>query len=426
MSEWQRRLAATAAVTAPGLLVRLSGGVAPYPLQLVAYGAAVVAAAFLLAWACEAAQVDIGRGIVVAAVAFVAILPEYIVEVHFAFTGQAAYVTANLTGASRLLLGVCVALPAAVALLPRRWRPENVGPVALAEPQRVELAILALASLWALRGVVTGRFTLLDTAVLVGLYALYLTRAAAFSDAGPEPVGVAAQISALPKPERRRWAGGLMLFAAGVILLTAVPFGDAVLGSGAMVGISPYLLLQWIVPVATETPELVVAFVLLTHGRGGQSAAVLLAGAVSQYTLALGTLPLAYLVGAGVGPLPLAGQERVELLLSIGVALYAIAALVTLHLSRGDAAIMLGLFAAQLLLPALVTRLALALAFLAIAIDVMLSERRHLGSLVTALVPPSGPAPPAGPPSGHRARSLRRRARTPSRAAAAAPHHPRP
>ena len=62
-----------------------------------------------------------------------------------------------------------------------------------------------------------------------------------------------------------------MLFAASVILLTAVPFGDAVLGTGALVGISPYLLLQWIVPVATETPELVVAFVLLTHGRGGQS-----------------------------------------------------------------------------------------------------------------------------------------------------------
>ena len=31
---------------------------------------------------------------------------------------------------------------------------------------------------------------------------------------------------------------------------------------------------------------------LLSHGRGGQSLAVLLAGAVSQYTLALGTVPL--------------------------------------------------------------------------------------------------------------------------------------
>src|SRR4029079_6246939 len=104
------------------------------------------------AWACEAAQVDIARGVVVAAVAFVAILPEYIVEVHFAFTGRADYVTANLTGASRLLLGVCVALPAAVALLPRRWRPRlAVGPITLAPAQRLPPAILRLAPRWGLR-----------------------------------------------------------------------------------------------------------------------------------------------------------------------------------------------------------------------------------------------------------------------------------
>ena len=187
-----------------------------------------------------------------------------------------------------------------------------------------------------------------------------------------------------------------MLFAASVILLTAVPFGDAVLGSGAMVGISPYLLLQWIVPVATETPELVVAFVLLTHGRGGQSAAVLLAGAVSQYTLALGTLPLAYLAGAGAGPLPLPGRERVELLLSIGVALYAVASLITLRLSRGDTAIMLGLFSAQFLLPAVITRLALALAFLAIAVDVLVHERRSRARAVRCAVPRPKDAGPRG------------------------------
>ena len=56
----------TAACTAPGVLVRLSGGDGPYPAQLFAYGGAVVAAAFLLAWACEAAQVEVAHGLVVA------------------------------------------------------------------------------------------------------------------------------------------------------------------------------------------------------------------------------------------------------------------------------------------------------------------------------------------------------------------------
>jgi len=165
-----------------------------------------------------------------------------------------------------------------------------------------------------------------------------------------------------------------------------------VLGSGQLVGISPYLLVQWLVPVATEVPELVVAFVLLTHGRGGQSVAVLLAGAVSQYTLALGTLPVAFAIGAGSGPLPLAGRERIELLLSIAVALYAVASLVTLRLSRGDAAIMLVLFSVQFLLPAVVTRVALAVVFMALAIDILVHERRHVSALRDALLdrPPQG------------------------------------
>jgi cation:H+ antiporter len=387
VTAWQQRLAATAAGALPGLFVRLTGGAVPPPLQLMAYGAAVVTAAFILAWACEAAQVDIARGAVVAAVAFVAILPEYIVEVHFAFTGRSDYVTANLTGASRLLLGVCVSLPAAVAALPRRWRPTRVGPIALAPAQRLELAILALAATWALRAAVTGRLTLLDSLVLVSLYALYLRRATTSQAASSAPVGVAAALSALPAAERRRWVRALMLFAALVILLTAVPFGDAVLGSGALVGISPYLLLQWVVPIATEVPELVVASVLLMHGRGGESVAVLLAGAVSQYTLAMGTLPVAYAIGAGTGPLPLAGRERIELFLSVAVALYAVAALVSLRLSRGDTGIMLALFSAQFLLAAVFTRAMLAVVFFALALDVLVSERRHVPALAAALFP---------------------------------------
>ena len=185
----------------------------PYPLQLVAYGAAVVAAAFLLAWACEAAQVDIAHGVVVAAVAFVAILPEYIVELHFAFIGQAEYVTANLTGASRLLLGVSVALPAVVALLPRRWRArEDRRPVALAPAQRVELAILAVGgAVGAARRRRAGSFTLLDSAVLIA-------PVRASTCAGSRrPAARRRRRSASPRrwpscpaQQRRRWVGGLM------------------------------------------------------------------------------------------------------------------------------------------------------------------------------------------------------------------------
>jgi cation:H+ antiporter len=235
-----------------------------------------------------------------------------------------------------------------------------------------------------------GELTSLDSLVLVALYALYLRRVAAIGGDSPPAIGVAAELAALPTARRKRWTGGLMLYAAVVILVTAVPFGDSVLATGALVGIEPYLLLQWVVPIATEAPELVVAFVLLTHGRGGQSLAVLLAGAVSQYTLALGTLPAAYALGAGTGPLPLPARERIELFLTIGVALYAIASLVMLRLSRGDSAMMLALFAAQFLLPYTFTRLAVAFAFWVVAVDILVAERRHLPQLLGALRPARG------------------------------------
>jgi cation:H+ antiporter len=414
---WRHRIAATAACTVPGLLVRLSGGAVPYPAQVLFYGAAVVAAAFLLAWACEAAQVDVAHGLVVAVVAFVAILPEFIVEVHFALTGQAEFVSANLTGASRLLLGCAVALPAAVALLPASRRP-SLGHLELPEPHRIELAVLAAGAVWSMRGVLAGHFDLLDAVVLIGVYVFYLRAASTAGGESPEPLGVAADLAALDRPVRRRWVAWLMGYAAGVILITAVPFGNAVLGAGTLVGISPYLLLQWIVPLATETPELVVASVLLLHDRGGQSIAVLLAGAVSQYTLALGTLPLAYAVGTAHGPLPLAGRERIELLLTVGVALYAVAALVRLRLSRGDSSIMLVLFAGQLLIPTVFTRFVFAVVFWAIAIDVLIAERRDIRALFTG--------PRAARRSGRRGRSRRGRSRTRSRAADAGIRSPRP
>jgi cation:H+ antiporter len=407
--DWQRTLATAAGCSVPGVLVRLNGA-APVGVQLIAYGAAVIAASFMLAWACEAAQVDIAHGLVVAAVAFVAILPEYLVELHFAFTGQAQYVAANLTGASRLLLGCAVALPAALALLPRR----RIGRIELPAPQRLELVVLLAGALWSMRGVLSGRMTLVDSVVLIGLYGVYLRQTLHSGGESPEPEGVAAALAALPRAQRRRWAAWLMGYAALVILLTAVPFGDAVLGAGTLVGISPFLLLQWVVPLATETPELVVAFVLLTHGRGGQSVGVLVASAVSQYTLALGSLPLAYRLGAGVGPLPLAGRERVELFLTVGVALYAVAALMSLRLSRGDSSIMLALFAGQLLVPTVFTRLLFALAFWAVAIDVLIADRRRLAALLPRAL------------GVGRGRSRRARSRAPSPVAAADSQSPPP
>jgi cation:H+ antiporter len=185
-----------------------------------------------------------------------------------------------------------------------------------------------------------------------------------------------------------------MLFSAGAVFVTAEPFANAVLLTGTTVGVSPYLLVQWLVPMATEMPELVVAFVLIQHQRAGQAVAVLLSSAVSQWTLALGTLPLAYAAGAGQGPLPLLARERVELLLTVGQGLLAVAVLVTLRLERRDAVLMLVLFVLQLAMPSVLIRAALTLAYLVLAVDILSSERWAIATLRRALRARSDVAPP--------------------------------
>lgn len=61
-----RSLAIVAVVICPAVVVRFAG-IHPSPvLGLTTYGAAVVAASFLLAWAAEAAQIDVSGGLAVA------------------------------------------------------------------------------------------------------------------------------------------------------------------------------------------------------------------------------------------------------------------------------------------------------------------------------------------------------------------------
>jgi hypothetical protein len=64
----------------PALLLRFSGIQATPVLSLVIYGAAVIGASFLLAWAAEAAQIDVSGGLAIAVLALIAVLPEYAVD----------------------------------------------------------------------------------------------------------------------------------------------------------------------------------------------------------------------------------------------------------------------------------------------------------------------------------------------------------
>src|SRR5215470_18640479 len=83
-------------------------------------GAAIVGAAFILTWGAELSERDIPRSLALITLALISVLPEYAVDLHFAWAAgkdpsYAPYAVANMTGANRLLIGISWALVVLIA-----------------------------------------------------------------------------------------------------------------------------------------------------------------------------------------------------------------------------------------------------------------------------------------------------------------------
>src|SRR5215211_3898865 len=150
----------------PAIVLRFTGVDLVPPLSLVVYGVAVVAASFLLAWAAEAAEVDISSGLAVALLAVIAVLPEYAVDLYFAYRAgerpeYVQYAAANMTGSNRLLLGLGWSVVVLISLfLASRQSRRPVKMLILHHRYRLELGFLLVASLIALVIPLTGEIHL--------------------------------------------------------------------------------------------------------------------------------------------------------------------------------------------------------------------------------------------------------------------------
>jgi len=357
------------AVTVPGVALRLLG-IHPDPIVgTIAFGLAIVGAAFILSWAAEVVQLDIAAGLAIALLALIAILPEYAVDFvftaragqEFADTGDASrwgpLALANMTGGNQLLIG----LGWPMVILVGTWRvrragarPENAEDttpteIHLARSQTVDIAYLTVASLYGLSLFLKETLSPFDAVVLVAIYVLYLRR---LSGAPPEPphlVGPSAYVGSLPKRARRLINYAMFVVAAGVILLCAEPFAESITEMGAAIGVSEFLLVKWIAPTASEAPELLVATLFAWRLASRTGLGALISSKVNQWTLLVGTLPIVFTIFARqLHGLPLDRVQRVELFVTAAQSVFAVAIVASRSVSRNEAWMMLGLFVAQL------------------------------------------------------------------------------
>ena len=385
----------------PSIGLALSGSHV-HPLAAASlFGAGILAGAFLLSWAAEAAELDISASLAIVILVLLTVLPEFAVEVVLAWDAGASFdlasrevtpetqrVAANVTGANRLLIGVGWSAVILVYWFNRR-RPLDlrgqIGP---------EVIFLTIATLLTLPLFFMKQVHLLVAAALVLVYVCYLWVSIRRPAGEPELAGITALLGSLPAVARRATVAGMFLYAAAVILAAADPFVDGLVETGRGFGIDDFILIQWIAPLASETPEMLVAVLLALRSNPAAGLTVLLSSEVSKFTLLVGSMVGVFSLSAGqLLSFPLDHRQAVEFLLTAAFSLFGLLLVARQIVDWKVGVALLATFVAHLLFPQPEHRWWMAWGFVGLAATVAVFDWRRLKMLVlsTTIGPAESP-----------------------------------
>ena len=343
---------------------------------MIVFGIGILSAAFLISTGAEAAQHDIPAALSVALVAFIAVLPEYAVDLLLAWEagkgipGKDELALANMTGANRLLLGVgwamVIVLFAWKSDGPRhllasaarnswrflRRRPDDPSEPLLTLPGGIglDIGILAVATLYSFIIVAKGRVAIEDTIILGLLFLWYVIRLTRSPVEEPELEGPAATIGNLPVARRRVVVVFLIAYSAAVIAMSAEPFVHGLEQVGRDVGIGEFFVIQWIAPLASESPEFLAALYLVWRGSAGLGVNMLISSKVNQWTLLIGSVPIAYIAAGGaLSGIASSDIQRAEVFITAAQSAFGVMLIIDRRLTARAGLALLSIFLAQLL-----------------------------------------------------------------------------
>lgn len=324
----------------------------------------VLTASLLIAWATEVLSFFLSRGLAFALLALLQVLPEFAVEAvitrEAALTGDVQYVTANFTGANRLIVGLFIPLVFFMAASRARRQGRRIENIELPLHTSVEVIALILPTLYSFKFVVTGTIALYDAVVLFGMYATYLFivfKLPPTEEGEHEELPLVPRKIRLQTPGRQKLIVAAFFLLGGFLLFESVhPFYENTLALGAAIGLGGYFLLQWLAPFLSEFPEFIT---ILYWGRTGRAQLGLtnaISSKVNQWTLLIAMIPLVYVystwqagdIEAGIH---FSESQRLEVLLTAAQGLFAAGAFMNLRFHRWEAFTLLGLWSLQLLDP---------------------------------------------------------------------------
>jgi len=378
------------ATTLPWVVTRFGAGAGlpvPRPATLgtgvvVGFsGLAVLGASFLLAWGAETAEKDVPRAFAIAVLAVLAVAPEYAVDALYAWNAganagtaegarNANLAVANMTGANRILIGVGWSAIAVFTVVRARSSGDQAveeregfltDAVLLDRDLSTEMTFLLAATVFAFfvplspttftdAGPVGG-IGVVDTLVLVGLYALYIGIVVRGEAGGHESnVGVPAYLQSLPRGPRVASSVLLFLYSGAMIFVAVEPFAHGLEDLGLQFGVPEFFMIQWIAPLASESPELIVVAYLVNKARSTAGFNALISSKLNQWTLLIGTLAVVYSIAAGgVATLPFDTKQVAEIWITAAQSLFALAVITNFEISVREAVALFVLFISQVL-----------------------------------------------------------------------------
>jgi cation:H+ antiporter len=343
---------ATATLCLQWIFISLSSTALSPELQALSAGVAIFGASFMLSWAAELAQLEIPQALALALLALIAVLPEYAVDMYFAWEAgkdpkYTAFATANMTGANRLLIGVGWA-----TVVLAFWFKTRAKAVQLEPAHKLEVLYLAIATLYSFFLPFKGQLDLFDAAIFITIFIFYMRNASRGEHVEPELEGPAEKMAGWSRRVRILVTAGFFLGSGYTIFIAAEPFAEGLLATGRTFNIEEFLLVQWLAPLASESPEFIVAVLFALRANPGASLGTLLSSKINQWTLLIGMLPVVYAISSGrIEAMQMDQRQVEELLLTAAQSIFAVAVLANLSFSVGEALLLFVLFVMQLLIP---------------------------------------------------------------------------
>ena len=315
-----------------GIIVKSQHSLLPEILLPITYGFSIFSAALIISWAAESSERDISGSFVIAIIALIAVLPEYAIETvlaytagqsyklnNFVFTNRVGYVSANVTGANRLLAGLGWPLIMLINML------KNNQSLNIKNNNKLELLVLGIGAISMIIASIIKFQPIFISFILIIIYLIYLFITSKKESTESEFVGISKYLGNLPKLTRITTNILLIIFSAVTIFIVSHPFVESLIHIGGKFGIDEYYLIQWLAPLASESPEIIIASLFAMKGRSLESISIILSSQANQMSLLIGSMGAIFsFATSSLISFPLNDTQGVEFLLTSAFALLQI------------------------------------------------------------------------------------------------------